>query len=257
MLYLTDPVDGKPFDEQDQWLIETTAGYAALAIAGAQLREQRERLTLFEERERIGMELHDGVIQSLYAVGMQLELARTAGSIHPDDFIAPIQSLNQTIEDIRSYILDLHRHNTTSTTIISCLKSMTNRLHIPDTLKIEIDAPDTPISIPNVLFEAVCQMVNEAISNVIRHANATKVTISAYLANGHFYLTISDNGQGFDFDQQIALSTSELSEIGATGSGLGLRNIQRRARLHHGTVEIASTKGRGTQISLSLPISGS
>jgi signal transduction histidine kinase len=257
MLYLTDPVDGKPFDEQDQWLIETTAGYAALAIAGAQLREQRERLTLFEERERIGMELHDGVIQSLYAVGMQLELARTAGSIHPDDFIAPIQSLNQTIEDIRSYILDLHRHNTTSTTIISCLKSMTNRLHIPDMLKIEIDAPDTPISIPNVLFEAVCQMVNEAISNVIRHANATKVTISAYLANGHFYLTISDNGQGFDFDQQIALSTSELSEIGATGSGLGLRNIQRRARLHHGTVEIASTKGRGTQISLSLPISGS
>src|SRR5690349_16394153 len=76
MLYLCDRNDGKIFTEQDQWLVETFAGYAALAIAGAQLSDQRSRITLFEERERVSMELHDGIIQSLYAVGMQLQLTR-------------------------------------------------------------------------------------------------------------------------------------------------------------------------------------
>src|SRR5687767_2718972 len=72
MLYLCDRRDGQPFTEQDQWLVETLAGYAALAIAGVQLAEQQGRLILLEERDRVGRELHDGIIQSLYAMGMQL-----------------------------------------------------------------------------------------------------------------------------------------------------------------------------------------
>jgi GAF domain-containing protein len=107
MLYLTDRIDGKPFNDQDQWLIETIAGYAALAIAGVELREQQRRVALLEERDRISMELHDGVIQSLYAIGMYLELIRTSETLKPSDLTQATRDLDSVITDIRSYIQNL------------------------------------------------------------------------------------------------------------------------------------------------------
>lgn len=250
MLYLTDPLDGEPFNDQDQWLIETTAGYAALAIAGAQLRDQRQRLTLLEERERIGMELHDGIIQSLYAIGMQIELSRTAKEIKGDDFDAPIQLLNETIEDIRRYILNLHQRGSQGDTIRSCMQDVVNKLHIPETLTIEIEAPEIPVTVPKPLFESICQMASEAVSNVIRHANATRVTIIAQIINDEFYLVIADNGQGFELKSQ----TKNINAVLDTSSGLGLRNMQRRIELHKGTFEIKSSPDKGTRITLHIPL---
>lgn len=244
MLYLTDRKDGKPFTEQDQWLIETMAGYAALAIAGAKLREQRGQLTLLEERERIGMELHDGVIQSLYAIGMQLQLMRTTRNLQPDALMPVMQNLNTVIEDIRSYIQNLKVNNFKQQSIQECLETMLSRLHIPETLKIEIVAPSGDMPFLPTTYEALCQMANEAISNVIRHADATHVTLTARQQNGNFELHIEDNGKGFDM--------AEHSER----RGLGLQNIQQRARLHSGTVTIHSSPGAGTHIIISLPING-
>ncbi len=248
MFYLTDKVNGEPFTDEDQWLIETAAGYAALAIAGAQLRDQQQRLALLEERERIAMELHDGVIQSLYAVGMQIELARTNNPINADDLSAVTKHLNSIIEDIRSYILDLNRRGSRDITIEHCLKEILSRLHIPESLNVQCSAPNEPLPLSNAVYEAVCQMANEAISNVIRHAQATELHVEAQTDGGYFKLKIKDNGVGFNYQQGGQLKSS------AAQGGLGLRNIQRRAQLHGGSVEIESTAGEGTQITLSIPL---
>ncbi|MBC7871675.1 MAG: GAF domain-containing protein, partial [Chitinophagaceae bacterium] len=170
MLYLCDRVDGLPFDEQDQWWVEALAGYAALAIAGAQLSEQHQRLTLLEERDRVGMELHDGVIQSLYAIGMHLQLMRLSNSITESGVDDSIRNLDQVIEDIRGYILNLKTSTYQQKTIKACLEDVMARLYIPETLSVQIDAPDRlpPFSAP--VFEAVCQIAQEAASNVVRHA---------------------------------------------------------------------------------------
>jgi signal transduction histidine kinase len=242
MLYLADRYDGRPFTEQDQWLIETMAGYAALAIAGARLREQRERLTLLEERERIGMELHDGVIQSLYAIGMQLQLMHATRKMQPDDLLPVMDNLNNVIEDIRGYIQNLKSRNYQQKTILECLDDMVNRLHIPQNLKVEIDVPEGEMPFLPTTYEALYQMANEALSNVIRHANATMVRLSAHQQNGIFQLVIEDNGRGFAVNDPSARA------------GLGLRNIQQRARLHGGTVHIDSERARGTRIVFSLPV---
>ncbi len=242
MLYLTDPVDGQPFSEQDQWLVETIAGYAALAIAGARLREQRHQLTLLEERERIGMELHDGVIQSLYAIGMRLQLMRASRKTNPDDLLPVMQSLNLIIEDIRHYINNLKTKSFEKKTITECLEQMVARLHIPREIRIDIDAPDGDIPFVPSTYEALCQMANEALSNIVRHADATEVQLYARQFNSLFELEIRDNGRGFNLQKT------------ASQPGLGLRNIQQRARLHGGTVRIESEPGKGTLIVLSLPI---
>lgn len=245
MLYLTDRLDGQPFDEDDQWLIETIAGYAALAIAGAQIREQSQRLTLLEERERISMELHDGVIQSLYAIGMHLELLRVTGSTDPEALKSATQNLNVVIDDIRSYILNLKTRDPNKETIRQCLQSVLNRLHVPDALEVQLNAPHTLMPFSPANTEAICQMVMEAVSNVIRHSNATRLVITADENERVFSLTIQDNGQGFD--------TEDLRQ--RNQNGLGLRNMLERARILRGHAQVKSSPNAGTTISITLPAS--
>ena len=242
MLYLCDRVDGQPFDEQDQWLIEAMAGYAALAITGSLLGEHKGRLALLEERERIGMELHDGVIQSLYAIGMHLELLHTASNIQPADLDEIIGDLSVTIEDIRGYIMDLRASSEGQKTICDSLQDLVMRLHIPETLTIEIDAPQLPPPFAPTTFDAVCQIANEAISNALRHANANHISVKAHQNGNSFQLTIIDDGQGFDLE---ALNNQK---------GLGLRNIQQRARLHGGEVTIDTAPGQGTCLTITIPV---
>jgi len=105
VLYLSDRHDGKPFTDEDQQLIETMAGYAALTIVGAMSNEQQSQLKVLEERERIGMELHDGVIQSLYGLGMQVDLMRLDDDLHADQLIPIVEGLDTIISDIRGYIM--------------------------------------------------------------------------------------------------------------------------------------------------------
>jgi signal transduction histidine kinase len=242
MLYLCDRLDEQPFTEEDQWLVETFAGYAALAISGAQLSEQQSRLTLFEERERVAMELHDGIIQSLYAIGMQLQLTRLNHNALDSELQPLIQSLDAVIEDIRSYILNLKVANYQQQTLYQCLQDLTRRLHVNDQLAVQIDAPDriAPFSPP--VLEAVCQIAHEAISNVLRHAQAKHLKITAVQGDHVFRMTIQDDGKGFD---QKALDHHE---------GLGLRNIHQRARIHGGKVFIHSAPGHGTRMMLQIPI---
>ena len=153
ILYLCDRVDGEPFSELDEWLVETLAGYAALTIAGSLLAEQESRLTLLEERERIGMELHDGIIQSLYAIGMHLDLMRMSGKSTEEPMVEVLHSLNGVIEDIRRYIMNLPRGGDHKKTIADWLQEVIDRLRPPETLQIELNAPDslplfTPVLLP-------------------------------------------------------------------------------------------------------------
>lgn len=240
-LYLCDRNDGQPFDEQDEWLIETMAGYAALAIVGSDLREKQHRLTLLEERERIGMELHDGVIQSLYALGMQLDLIRSSGAIQSEEVSPVIDGLNEVIEDIRRYILNLKTRGQQQKTIREILVELVNRLHLPTTLHVEIDAPEIAPIFPQAIFEAICQIINEAMSNVVRHANASSLKVTVRQDDRNFDAVIIDNGTGFELPDASQLS------------GLGLRNIQTRARLYGGQVHIDSAPGKGTTVTIHIP----
>lgn len=243
MLYLTDPIDGGVFSEQDQWLIETVAGYAALAIAGAQLREQRRKIALLEERERIGMDLHDGVIQSLYAIGMHLELLRMSQQSPADDLTKAIVNVDEVIGEIRRYIQDLKMRDREQRTLNDCINDIIRRLMPPDSLNIRIDLSDDRFGLPSATFEAVCQMANEAISNVIRHADADNLDIRARQTNRRFTLTIRDDGRGFEFEKQVQ-----------GGEGLGLKNILQRARLNGGSASITSEPGKGTEVTIQIDL---
>lgn len=242
MLYLSDKIDGNPFTHDDESLLETLAGYAALAIAGAQLSETESRIKLMEQRENIGMELHDGVIQSLYGIGMQVDLLRKGGKeVDESQLTEIVNSLNYVIEDIRGFIGKL-RANNNALTLKECFVHLRDRLNPPDSINITIDAPDNYAPFSPSAFESICLIANEAMSNAIRHANANNINVTVDIRDATFYVRIRDDGQGFD---QSLLNTSD---------GLGLRNMQHRARSHGGKVEINTVEAEGTILEIIIPI---
>ncbi len=241
MLYLTDRLDGLPFTEADEWLVESLAGYAALAIAGKHLSEQNARLTLLEERERVGMELHDGVIQSLYAIGMGLQLLRLSQPQIADAIGESTRAIDTVIADIRRYILNLRAdEDDEPRTLRDRLADSLARLHIPDALDVTITVPDDAGSFSPSVVDTICQIATEAVSNLLRHAGANAARI--VIANDAlgWRMVIADDGRGFDPD--------------ATTMGLGLRNMRQRAHLHGGEVVIESAPGEGTRIIVTMPL---
>ncbi len=243
MLYLCDRIGGS-FTENDEWMLETISGYAALAIAGSNLRDKQRRLTLLEERQRISMELHDGVIQSLYAVGMYLDLLRSSGpSVSSIDLEPAIGDLNATIDDVRSYIMNLkHLDMHQKVTIRACLYELADRLRISNVMDVQIDAPNSAPLFDAETFESICQIINEGLSNVLRHSRAKQVKVTALQTQNALIVTIKDDGVGFD-DEDIA-----------ERKGLGLRNMEHRATQHGGHIHIESSKGHGTRLTMTIPV---
>lgn len=242
MLYLTEKEQGGDFTENDQALIEALAGYAALAIVGAELTDQQSRLRLLEERERIGMQLHDGIIQSLYGIGMQVDiLRRTQSPITHQQLDMVVDSLNDVIEDIRSFIGNLRKRHAQESVLVS-FTTLKERLHPPDHIAIRIDAPDTQPPFAGAAFESICLIVNEALSNAIRHSGASQIEVRVEEGKSLFSIMVEDNGHGFEVDK--------VSE----GEGLGLKNMRQRARMFGGKVIINSLNNKGTRLSIVIPI---
>jgi len=243
MLYLCDRIDGA-FTESDEWMLETISGYAALAIAGSNLRDKQRRLTLLEERQRISMELHDGVIQSLYAVGMYLDLLRNSEQTIKSSALEPaIQDLNATIDDVRSYIMNLkHLDMHQKVTIRGALYELADRLRISSVMDVQIDAPNSAPLFDAEAFESICQIVNEGMSNALRHSGAKHLKLTALQTQNALIVTIKDDGVGF--------STEET----AGRKGLGLRNMEHRAAQHGGHLYVESSKGHGTRLTITIPI---
>lgn len=244
-LYLTDKLNGADFTDTDQQLIEMLAAHAAVAIQNARLYSQVERLAILEERTRIGMDLHDGVIQSIYAVGLTLESTRLA---LPDgaDEVAPlldtaIEGLNDAIRDIRNFILDL-RPRRFAGDVQQGLAQLVREFQANTMVPVSISVPERLEDLPLPQGRAIFLTTQEALANVARHARATRVDISLEYAAGRVILTIRDNGRGFD-------TSNEALRVGH-----GLANMQARADSLHGTFLIKSSPGGGAMVTLSIPL---
>ncbi len=244
-LYLTDKINGSEFSASDQEAVEMLAAHAAVAIQNARLYEQVGRLAIVEERARIGMDLHDGIIQSIYAVGLTLEsvkLALPAQVEKANELLErSIEGLNDTIRDIRNFILDLRPQRFRGDVdlgIARLVREFRANAMVPVQLDVQ---PDVVAALPTAVSRAIFLTTQEALANIARHARATQVIIEAQRINGTVELSIIDNGRGFDTDKQDQ------------AIGHGLSNMRARAEELQGICSIDSSPGQGTHIELVLP----
>jgi len=243
-LYLTDKI-GDEFNDADQRLIEMLAAHAAVAIQNARLYSQVERLAILEERTRIGMDLHDGVIQSIYAVGLTLESTRLALPVGAEEVSAlldtAIEGLNDAIRDIRNFILDL-RPRRFAGDVQQGLAQLVREFQANTMIPVSISVPERLEDLPLPQGRAIFLTTQEALANIARHARATKVDIALHYSIDRVTLSIKDNGRGFD-------AGNESLRVGH-----GLANMQARAESLHGAFSIHSLPGNGTEVTLDLPL---
>lgn len=242
-LYLTNKLDAAQFSAEDQTMIEELALHAAIAIQNARLYEQVEQLAVVNERQRIGMDLHDGVIQSIYAVGLTLDMLKlTLPDEHEANAIVDnaMAGLNHAIQDIRNFIMDL-RPRRFQGDLENGLRKLIREFQANTLVPIKADINAKVQHLSPARQRSIFMTVQEALANIARHAKATEVQVSLLDEAEQITLTISDNGRGFD------------SKDKSMRVGHGLANMRTRARDMGGSFTIESAPGLGTTITLRIP----
>jgi signal transduction histidine kinase len=238
----------KPLNEMDTTLLSSIALWAATALENVRLNLQDRRLAVLEERERIGMDLHDGIIQSIYAVGLTLEHSRLLMTEDPVQskkrIDQAIDDLNAVIRDIRAYILDLRPRQLHEERLIDGLQRLVAEFRANTFVETTLQGPPDGevLHITDASAIALFHISQEALANIAKHARAHKVEIWLWSSNDRVLLEIRDDGKGFD-TQKVNLTL-----------GHGLSNMQTRVHNVGGEVELTSEPGEGTTILAWVPV---
>jgi signal transduction histidine kinase len=215
------------------------------------LADARRREMLLQERERIGRDLHDGIIQSIFAAGLHLEQAAHDSAAEPEATRKRIGTvmgeLNRITADIRSTIFDLRSTEHEAQDAEAIVLAVADELQAHTLVNLTIRSEG--LFRPRLRAEQAEQLrhiVIEAFSNVLRHAHATSVTVRMACTQRRFTLEVRDDGAGFDPEARVSR--------GRRGRAQGLANIRRRAELLDAKLVVESAPGRGTTVSLTMPV---
>ena len=242
-LYLTDKAEGQVFTDVDEELAVGLAAAAGLAIENARLNELARAAGVLDERERIARDLHDDVIQRLFATGLSLqsvaEMVEEPAAV--ERIMRSVDELNVSIRLVRATIFELHerysgRANLRSDVLAICDESAVALGFKPSC---EIEGPiDSAVAEPVRGHLLLC--LREALSNVARHAHASSVHVTTSVRDGRLILAVTDNGVGY------------RSTPGQRSSGLD--NMHARADAVGGSFSIAAVPAGGTVATWEAPI---
>jgi signal transduction histidine kinase len=245
-LYLTNKQGADEFTATDQDFVETFARHAGIAIENARLYEQVQRLAIVDERERIGKDLHDGIIQSIYAVGLSLEDVPELIADDPDEVVLRVEraidTLHLTIRDIRNFIFGLRPELLGGTTLLGGLAALVDDFRHNSMVDLELAVDAGSHEPQDVVTSHLLGIVNEALSNVARHSGATRAWVDVSGDERGLTLSVRDNGRGFDAASGAALGHQ------------GLRNMRSRAADIGAIMDISSTQEHWTEIRVRLEL---
>ena len=232
---------GRRFEERDRALVERFADAASVAIDYDRSQAELHRLGLMEERERIAKELHDGIIQSLFAVGMSLQsTAMMSGSGEVSERIEhAVEELDRVIRDLRNYIFGLRPGILADRQLDQALHALGEQMEARSQEKVDVEVDAALAARLSARSTDIVQLTREALSNVARHARATHVAVRLERNGSHAVLTVEDDGVGFAHENPSA--------------GNGMRNMRERAEGLGGTLEVVSKAGKGTALRISFP----
>ncbi|HLN43052.1 MAG TPA: histidine kinase, partial [Acidimicrobiales bacterium] len=242
-LYLTDKIGWSEFTQDDEALVVALALAAGIAIQNARLHQRVQEVAVYEDRDRVARDLHDTIIQRLFAVTLSLQsmagaaaAAGIAERLHAavSDLDATIRQVRSTIYELGSAGIDQGVRNT-----VLCLIHDLNPV-LGFEVRVTFDGPvDSAVS--DELAEHLSATIREAVTNIGRHAQATEASVVVRVRDGLCQLEVTDNGHGL-------LPTEK------TDGGLGLGNLRRRAEKLHGEFLVENREEGGTLLTWRVPI---
>jgi signal transduction histidine kinase len=244
--YLTDKIGAAEFSADDQRLVELFALHAGIAIDNSRLHQQVADLAIVAERDRIGRDLHDGIIQSLYAVSLSLEDVPEMMGSSPDEaegrVDAAIDTLQASIRELRNFIYGLRPETFDGADVPSGIVALGEQFRYNTLIDIDLDIEaEAARDLSPEQGAELLHLARESLSNAARHSKARHLTVTFRREADRPRLVIADDGVGFDASGPVAAGHN------------GLANMRTRAEAIGATLDIDSAVGKGTRIIVTLP----
>ena len=242
-LYLTDKIGWSEFTSDDEALIGALAVAAGIAIENARLHSRVQEVAVYEERDRLARDLHDTVIQRLFAIGLSLQslagnpsAAADLGSSEKDDRGRRRHHPTGPDQHLRARIGWTRPGCPGQRPVLCGGAEAGGRFDVRASFEGPVDT-----AVPDMVGEHLLAVIREAITNIGRHAQATRATVTISVSDGQCRLRVVDDGCGID-------------RVRSGTGGLGLGNLRRRAEKLHGTFDVESPVGGGTVLTWQVPL---
>jgi signal transduction histidine kinase len=203
------------------------------------------------ERSRISREIHDGILQTLLSVDIQLDVLRRKVPNDPDQAVHGLSSLQQTVrnetDELRRMVTDMRPLRVQSADLVDLMRGFAERFRNESSLGLDLLIDSAELQIPDRICRDLFQIYRESLHNVKKHAHASHVVVKLWQNEGEVVLVVDDNGEGFSFAGRF--SGDELDRL-----RLGPISIKERTRSVGGVLTVESTPGHGARLTIKIPL---
>jgi signal transduction histidine kinase len=203
------------------------------------------------ERSRISREIHDGILQTLLSVDIQLDVLRRKVPSDPDQAVGGLSSLQQTVrnetDELRRMVTDMRPLRVQSADLVDLMRGFAERFRNESGLALDLLIDAAELQIPDRICRDLFQIYRESLHNVKKHAHASHVVVKLWQNEGEVVLVVDDNGEGFSFAGRF--TGDELDRL-----RLGPISIKERTRSVGGVLTVESTPGHGARLTIEVPL---
>jgi len=203
------------------------------------------------ERSRISREIHDGILQTLLSVDIQLDVLRRKVPTDPGQAVGGLSSLQQTVrnetDELRRMVTDMRPLRVQSADLVDLMRGFAERFRNESALALDLLIDAAELQIPDRICRDLFQIYRESLHNVKKHAHASHVVVKLWQNEGEVVLVVDDNGEGFSFAGRF--TGDELDRL-----RLGPISIKERTRSVGGVLTVESTPGHGARLTIEVPL---
>jgi signal transduction histidine kinase len=203
------------------------------------------------ERSRISREIHDGILQTLLSVDIQLDVLRRKVPTAPEQATGGLASLQQTVrnetEELRRMVTDMRPLRVQSADLVDLMRGFAERFRNESPLALDLLIDSAELQLPDRICRDLFQIYRESLHNVKKHAHASHVVVKLWQNESQVVLVVDDNGEGFSFAGRF--TGDELDRL-----RLGPISIKERTRSVGGVLTVESTPGHGSRLTVEVPL---
>jgi len=241
----------KPFQKQDLAWLESIAAHVSPALENIFLLRHLRARAIEAERSRIARDLHDGILQTLLSIEIQLDVLRRRLPAAPDQAVSGLASLQQTVRnegaELRQTVTDLRPLRVQSADLVDLMRGFAERYRNESTVALDLLIDSAQLRAPDRVCREIFQIYREALNNIKKHAKASHVVVKLSQDDSRLVLVVDDNGEGFSFAGRF--TGDELDRL-----RLGPISIKERARTVGGVLTVESNPGHGARLTIEVPL---
>ena len=240
-----------PYTKDDLAWFEQISRHVSSALENVFLLRHLRARAIEAERSRISRDLHDGILQTLLSIEIQLDVLRRRVTTHPEQVESGLASLQQTVRnegaELRHMVTDLRPLRVQSADLVDLMRGFGERFRNESTLALDLLVDSVDLHAPDRVCREIFQIYREALNNIKKHAKASHVVVKLSQDDSRLVLVVDDNGEGFSFAGRF--TGDELDRL-----RLGPISIKERTRTVGGVLTVESNPGHGARLTIEVPL---